>query len=70
MNFYHSGEVCVNILSDDGFLCEDLPSPSTAVVVTGVEIDVGFLNDLILDYIEMLLVRLWSDLQYMQCNVT
>ena len=51
-----SDSVCVSTLLDNGFLCRATPTLSVSVVISSVEIDVGFLNDLIQGFIETLLV--------------
>ena len=48
--------VCVSTLSGGGYICEETPSYSTSLVISGFEGDQGFLDELIQDYIESLLV--------------
>ena len=47
----------VEVVTGDGFVCEDVLTLSGSLIISGVQIDVGFLNDLIQDYIETRLVR-------------
>lgn len=47
----------MEVLAGDGFVCEVAPTLSDSLVISGVQIDEGFLSDLIQDYIETLLVR-------------
>lgn len=54
----HADAVCVSTLSADGYVCETTPVLESSLVITGAKVDVGFLNDLIQDYIEMFLVSL------------